>query len=387
MRNNMKIGLLTHHWPANFGCNLQALATYRFLKNASHEVTVLNYRPLFLEQRYQRKVSTEQIDEHNKFCMTFLNQSPILRSESEIVDCCNELCFDLILIGSDTLFRLCKEMNTDEGAFPNPFWVPWLNKLMNRPKICAISVSCGGSMYPTFPKRLQQDILHHLANFDFISTRDRWTRWMILFVSRGEIKPSLTPDPTSILGDVFPHIAEKHFRDPRQRGKYILLGIAKKDVDYQWFKSFVEIAHSKGYQVYGLPHPEGFPNIPVDEVISLSLSPLDWYCWIKYSSGFIGERFHPIVCCIYNQVPFISIDNNYGAILKGHVPLRFRSKQYDLCKNFGQGDYCIPYHNLIRLDVKHLWYMLIERNSISEASIQESKRMFCDTMAFILGGR
>ena len=41
----MKIAILTHHWVMNFGANLQALATYNFLKLLGHEVIFLNYRP------------------------------------------------------------------------------------------------------------------------------------------------------------------------------------------------------------------------------------------------------------------------------------------------------------------------------------------------------
>ena len=146
----MKIGILTHHWQANFGCNLQAYATYHVLKNAEHDVTVLNYRPEFLEKRYATKVSSVQIEEHNHFCNVSLNQSHILRNEADVVDYCNNYIFDLIIVGSDTLFRLNKKMNTDEGVFPNIFWLPWLDKVRNKPRACAMSVSCGGSMYIRF---------------------------------------------------------------------------------------------------------------------------------------------------------------------------------------------------------------------------------------------
>jgi len=41
----MKIGLITHHWVPNFGANLQALASYLYLKSLGHEVIVIDYKP------------------------------------------------------------------------------------------------------------------------------------------------------------------------------------------------------------------------------------------------------------------------------------------------------------------------------------------------------
>jgi polysaccharide pyruvyl transferase WcaK-like protein len=383
-KSAMKIGLLTHHWPANFGCNLQALATYRYLVSAGQQATVINYRPLFLEQRYQQRVSEGQINAHNEFCATLLNQSPLLRTESDIVSYCNDAAFDTIIVGSDTIFRLDPRKNSDEGPFPNVFWMPWASKLVRRPRICAISVSCGGSIYLALPRRLKKDIVHCLREFDSITVRDKWTRWMLSFVSGGAIRPALTADPVSILEHVSA-LSGRASQEVRQRGtRYLLLSCTRTTVNYQWFTSFVEACHSQGYCVYGLPNPEGLPDLPVDERIGLPLSPIEWYSWIKRASGLIGERFHPIVSCIFNRVPFVSIDNNYHAMLRGLVPLRFRSKQYDLCKRLGQAEYCVPWSQLFRRDPSDVARMLTGRSPVSDRHLREAQSTFDQAMASIL---
>jgi hypothetical protein len=85
--------------------------------------------------------------------------------------------------------------------------------------------------------------------------------------------------------------------------------------------------------------PEGSEELPVDANIGLPLYPLDWYSLIRHSSGVLGTRFHPIVCCLANGVPFMSIDNNVKHILR--APVRLTSKQYDLCRSAKLSPNCL----------------------------------------------
>ena len=41
----MRIGLLTYHWVANYGANLQALSTYCYLDNNVYNPIIINWVP------------------------------------------------------------------------------------------------------------------------------------------------------------------------------------------------------------------------------------------------------------------------------------------------------------------------------------------------------
>lgn len=358
----MKLALLTHHWPPNFGANLQALSTYRFLTNHGYDVWVLNYRPAFLEERYRQKVSQEQMTAHNDFCNKYLRLSPVIRSEDELVDYCNELEFDRIAVGSDSVFRVYKDMTTDEGIFPNPFWLTWVSKLKNKTKTGALAGSCTGSMYLTLPNNVKQGIVKALDNFDYISVRDRWTRWMFYLVSRGKYRPNICPDPTSVFNQVC-QIPNEYLRGPEKKHKkYILLSAKNDMLPYEWVRRFVAIAHRHNREVFSLPLPQSEIDLPVDSVIRLPLSPLGWYAWIQHAAGFLGIRFHPIACSIFNNVPFISIDNNLQKCFK-HIPVRLRSKQYDLCKNIGTLSHCLDPDKFRKITPTKAWFMLENWNN------------------------
>ena len=42
----MKIGILTFHWPENYGAVLQAYALQSYLTDLGHDVEIINYRPI-----------------------------------------------------------------------------------------------------------------------------------------------------------------------------------------------------------------------------------------------------------------------------------------------------------------------------------------------------
>jgi hypothetical protein len=356
-KSRLKIGLLTHHWPPNFGANLQTLSTYQLLTNYGHDVWVLNYRSAFLENRYRQKVCREQIAVHDDFCNKYLRLSPVIRSQDELIDYSNELEFDKIIVGSDAVFRLSKEMKSDEGAFPNPFWLTWASKLRNKPKLCSLAASCTGSMYLTFPKAVKKDIAKALDNFNYISVRDRWTRLMFYLISGGKCLPNICPDPVSVFNHVF-ELPEEYEREPKKKQKkYILLSLGNNMLPHEWIREFVDIAHEHDHEVYSLPLPEGEIELPVDAVIRLPLSPVEWYAWIRHAAGFLGIRFHTIMCSIFNNVPFVSIDNNVKKCLR-FIPVRLRSKQYDLCRNIRSCSRCFVLDKLRETTPKKVWYML-----------------------------
>jgi len=164
----------------------------------------------------------------------------------------------------------------------------------------------------------------------------------LIAVSRGPRWPRLCPDPVFglndalALQDVSPRVTQLC------KESYLLLTLDKSASSFlgdQWIRQFVENAGRDGLTVYNVPVPEGSEELPVDANIALPLCPLDWYSLIRRSAGLLGTRFHPIVCCVANGVPFMSIDNNVKHVLR--VPVRLMSKQYDLCRSAGLSSNCL----------------------------------------------
>lgn len=348
----MKIALLTHHWVPNFGANLQAISTVSYLTKLGHEVTVLNYVPENLEKRYNEICSVpEQVHMHRQFCEDFMNQSPVLRTADELADYCRTTGFDLIVCGSDAILRLNAKVNTHEGAFPNPYWLTWAtDDDAISAKTSFLSASCTGSMYLGFPKDLKKAIYAALEKVDFISVRDGWTRFMINHVAKGKLDVFLSRDPVSVLNEAV-SIPEQFGTEAKVRsGKYILLHVHPKRINQAWIDGLVKAAHAKGLEVYGFPFPEfNMPYTGLDFNVELPLHPFDWYLWLKNAAGFIGERFHPMVCSLINEVPFIAVDHYRKRGIKGKfewINIPSTSKVFTVCRDAQLKANCLHFPKL-----------------------------------------
>lgn len=72
----MKIGVLTYHAVCNFGANLQAYCTMKYLQSLDHDVKDINF--VAPEYMQQEKVSTKQAIAHWKFSQETLNTTELL---------------------------------------------------------------------------------------------------------------------------------------------------------------------------------------------------------------------------------------------------------------------------------------------------------------------
>jgi hypothetical protein len=334
----MRIGVLTYHWVYNFGANLQALATCRFLTHAGHEVWILNYRPQELVDLYASRVLPAQAEVHEHFCDTYLPQSPVCRSEDELVQFCNAAKLDVVLTGSDAVFRLSPKLNREDTRFPNPFWLEWVSKrLRPAPLAASLAASAMGTNYYSFPFSLRQKIGAAIRNLRKVSVRDRWTQLMVMGVTWGLCRPPLCPDPIVILEDVF-QIPETYAAEPSaKRRQYILLSMYEGMLTPDWIAEFVSAAHNEGLEVYGFPLPDSPTSLPVDRELHLPLSPFEWYSWISNAAGFVGARFHALLCSMMGAVPFLAFDTYQSG------SLRLSSKSYDLCSRAHMRSACLDW--------------------------------------------
>jgi len=333
----MHIALLTHHWVPNFGANLQTLATTRHLSERGHTVTVLDYIPPGLEFFYTNRVPEVQRAAHTEFVNNNIRLSKRVQNMEECKTWLTENAVDGLIVGSDAVMQLRRAAKTADLQFPNPFWLTaWAPKKIKTAMISGSSMGCSYL-------RLKQPltllrIAFCLLAYDYLSVRDRWTQNLVRNWTLRLCNPVLTPDPVFSLNQVLTSEEVQQFNNNGMEKPYILLSCMKGRLSDEWVEGFVEISHRHGCNVYELPMPEGYADLPVDWKIPFPLSPLQWYLWLKNARGFVGQRFHSIVVCLHNSVPFVSIDS-YGQAIKND----WKSKIFDLCTRSGFPEQRIPY--------------------------------------------
>lgn len=104
----MRIGLLTYHWVANYGANLQALSTYCYLDNNGYNPIIINWVPNDALADYQNSSSEEQLNAHHKFIKTRCRLTRQFSEQSEISAILNEEGITHVLVGSDALFNIIR---------------------------------------------------------------------------------------------------------------------------------------------------------------------------------------------------------------------------------------------------------------------------------------
>lgn len=334
----MKIGILTYHCVANFGAQLQVLSTVCYLRNHGHEPIVIHWYPEDLENIYSW-ISSEQLDTHIVFTEKFLPLSALCRTEEELVSEVEKLELDSILLGSDALFKYIPirnrwyikmgkykprliHVNTPsvEKLHGNPFFGGFLSKLSHRIPASVYAVSTQNTPFDkmsVFERRLMKSCL---MNFRMISVRDTWTQKMVCKVA-GLSQIDIFPDPVFAFNnnasEFVPNkatILEKY----NIKGDYLLLSFRTGECSDSYVQSLAAEAKSVGLTPIALTMPEGVCCADVQPQISTPLSPIDWYSLIKYSSGYIGERMHPIVVALHNAVPCFSFDE-YGTSIPAKV--------------------------------------------------------------------
>ena len=347
----MKIGILTYHCGPNFGCNLQAISSVGYLKRKNHEPIVLHWYPQDLEDMYAKRIPQEQVSCHKSFVESAMPLTRLCRKERELVDVINDNNLDAILVGSDALFKFIPEacrtrfsirqmrmMNITplscEDLLDNPFWGGFVPKLKKKTPVTAFSVSSQNCPYQKMNEKEAAAIGDYMSNFTGITVRDEWTRDMVTALT-GIQKVPITPDPVfSFNQNCCLHVPSKEeiISKFRISERYVLLSFSDWHINASYIQSLAKEIEDKGFQPVALPMPEKLFDAGVETKIQLPLSPLDWYALIKHSSGYIGERMHPIVVCLHNSTPFFCFDE-YGVVNR-HLGGLIRTHNIDSSKTY-----------------------------------------------------
>lgn len=405
---NMKIGILTYHAACNFGANLQVLSTYEYLKNQGHSPIIINWMTPDLERQYKNSVPPQQVQVHKEFRENFFCMTKRCYTSEDVAQVINDECIEAVIIGSDAVVQHHPILSrivfptrhifniisaTSDTLFPNPFWGDFY-KMLNVPiKMVMMSVSSQNSNYRLINKVLKRDIAKSLSHFSYISTRDDWTSKMFYNITNQKILPKVTPDPVFAFNKNVNDIPSRDYILNKYSlpNKYYLVSFHNQTaVSYSWLEKFKELSENNGITPVALPFPKGVTfEHPFEREIQIPLSPIDWYCLLKYSSGYIGHNMHPIVICLHNSVPCYSFDN-YG-ILRMRLFAEYKSsKIYHLMKLYGLLDnwcsakgvlYKSPTPEKVLLQLQNFDTKSVER--ISSKRIEDYAKMMEDIISIL----
>lgn len=354
----MRVGILTYHFVSNFGANLQTLSTFRYFKNAGHEPFIINWVPEDLEKYYEKVVPQEQNHAFHQFAKERYSRiTKICRSSEDIAQVIEENGIELVVIGSDAVLTyipiLCRIHLTRRGLvyskpcvdsdFPNAFWGDFADYLVHPVKLAIMSGSAQNTNYPKILFKKAQ-FQRALDRFSYISVRDVWTQSMIKKLSNGKIVPKITPDPVFAFNQNVKEQFSKEYILERfgLDENYVLVTVDHKSISSEWEKQVELELKKKGLTAYELPQANKTAKNVLSHRLKFPIDPIEWYCLIKYSKGYIGELMHPVLCSLHNSIPLYVVDT-YGFSKAeeayGITPLS--SKTYQIISRFGLLDnYC-----------------------------------------------
>lgn len=351
----MKIGIVTFYRVPNFGANLQAVSTYRYLEKAGHTPVFLHYISKWTSKVYDKLQKDVQVEKHFDFIDKYIeNQSKELRTSEDVLRAIDDYQLDAIIIGSDAVAQHHPLLSNQtihsslkswlkpiqpELRFPSLFWgCGFVGKV----PMALMSVSSQNSPYLKFSERTKQDMLAIINQMLYVSSRDVWTKQMYEYIGYKKEVP-ITPDPVFAfnqnVGKLLPSKEEicKRFGLPE---KYALIGLKSQVL------SFDELSYLQNEFLKKQTECVAFPIIttinykhPFKHIIKMPLSPMDWYAIIRYSSAYIGNNMHPIVVSLHNAIPCYSLDNWGTVNFWGKKLHDNSSKVLDILSRYNLVDY------------------------------------------------
>ena len=326
----MKIGLLAYHAACNFGAFLQLLSTIEYIKKQGDEPRVINWVPRDFRKDYEKRSLPEVRELYAKLQKEYYPLTELCETAKDVASVIEKEGIDAVIVGSDAvcqhhpfrerfhfpvrrIFYIAHP--TSDRMYPNCFWGDF-NKYLKKPiPVSMISGSSQDSKYYYISGRTKKNMKKSIKDFCYISVRDDWSQKMIQYISDGEIVPEVTPDPVFAFNQNAEHLLPskeklvERFNIPEN---YLILSFkGKKSVDQKWIDEFQCIANKNGLPCVKLPYADAaaFGNIKYS--VGDGITPLEWFAFIKYSKGYVGNNMHPIVSSLANGVPFYSFDN-YG---------------------------------------------------------------------------
>lgn len=278
----MRIGIITFHWPENYGAVLQCYALQSYLEDQGHTVEVINYQPFHtglyylsilihpqllgkfseIRRRKQKKILLD------RFRNKYLHLTKRYYTCAQLISA--NLDYDVIISGSDQILNPSFTLFGERKPTAT-YYLPF-----GKSKKIGYAISFGCTVYPTdaaiYAKKW-------IRNYDVIGTRES-TGLNVLNQLQYEGKKQVVPDPTILnYKELFHNIAI-----PSSLDSY--------------------------YCVYTIRHPFHLEADNEVKYIDDNHSPIsleNWLGLIVHSKGLITNSYHGMIMAIIAHVPFVAL--------------------------------------------------------------------------------
>jgi hypothetical protein len=316
----LKIGILTFSRSVNYGAFLQCFSLFKQIEKITNDVTIINYSLVqaelgFFVQSLLRgmKRGLEQYFIIKRFGNEKLKVSRrfISSNYEKSVDFINSLNFDLIIAGSDEIWKINRFR-----SYPNVYWT---SKALQAKKI-----SYGASANRTYTKKLSPEVIQsikaELDHYQYLGVRDQQTLDLLQEFSLGH-KVHLNCDPTFTY-----EFQETPLLKEKLASKYHLdlakpmIGLLSKN------KAVGKAVHDhfgREFQIVAITC-----NNPYADFWLHDLDPFEWANVFSYFSGCVTSYFHGVIFSILNNTPFVAFDSE-------EYSLHYRTKLFDITQRTG----------------------------------------------------
>ncbi len=331
----MDIGIITFHFPYNCGAVLQCYALQTVLERQGHNVSVIDYRPWYHQNRYTVKKNPFTVARANFlrdketrplwkrtmsygrwFAKTALDRS--LRRENEASDrlfrefreqylhttkCYRTLKSlqknppktDCYIAGSDQLWN---ERLTGD-SFDPAYFLDFGPDTVRR-----MSYAVGVYMDAERPTEKQNaDRLNrYLDRFEGISVREQRGKEMILAI-RKEDEIRVDADPT-LLADCADYRKLMKKPDGLQPGEYILTCTMGDESEQEVFETADRIGRERGLTVI---HSMAYPKRRREDGNNVLMGPCEWLWAVDHAALVVTNSYHAGVFSVLFHKPLIAV--------------------------------------------------------------------------------
>ena len=352
----MKIGILTFHCAHNYGAVLQAYGLQEYLKNIGHEVYIIDFRPSYITNGYQKFSKFYWLDKKPNILLKKIRTEPLLFIQRYLrwkafnsfinkrlhlypFENLNKCNLDAIIVGSDQIWN----SKISNGQFEDVYFGQGANCI----KI-SYAASSRSKVLTPYEKEYY---IQHLPQFKAISVRE--SSLQKLLQPLVDIPIQVTLDPTLLAGvNIFKNISTKF-----KKKNFILLYEVEEHPDtYRIAKS---LKNQLKTDLVELVAPLSVKRLFKK---NQTASPEDFIGYIQNASCVVTSSFHGVALSILFNKPFYAIRQNTEADLRTESLLdklklenRFISLNSTPC--FSSIDYTVPNIFLISEQQKSITFL------------------------------
>jgi len=315
----MKVGIITAHWPHNYGAVLQTYALSKTLENLGHESEVIHFMTDFQEKHlhmypppsemglkgllrsvrrlYQNACHygewKQRWQNFEDFKLEYLNiSSKRYRTHDELLK--NIPRYDAYICGSDQIWRSIKGSTT---RFDPAYYLCFAKDTNGRRIAYAPSF---GADY--IPDELKTEYKKRILDIQFLSVRENQGRNIIKELTGREAKVVL--DPTLLLP-----VSEwrRMMKEPSMDVPYILVYLVAGDRSEMGELIAQVKQKAKGHKVVALTSAAVTHRIANVDIVIPTAHPIEFLGWFSRASFVCTSSYHGMIFSLIFRKPFYAV--------------------------------------------------------------------------------